>query len=473
MSAQHTTERGSAARRALFALGAAGRRLTASRRAVAIALLLIVVAGGAWRAWHAANHNDTGSTDENAYVEAALTIARTGTYGQRDEFLHWPPGAPVMFAIAEKVAPADHPPGERPDIPAAYWAQALVLTLMIPIAFGIAALVAGHGAGLLAALAVAGYPPLAWSAADLLSEPLGTFLASLGFLLLALAAARSGDWSTRRSLLTLAGAGAALGLAVLTRADLILVPFAVAAMVALLVWRAGGPRPGLAAGAAVVAGAVVLIAPWSVNASGEAGEFIPVTKGGGPAFYVGTFLPGDGGTRGLKRICSIDPTFRVGTRDLDHTCQRVGRILNGVASLHPRLPREQAFAAETRVNVRRYLLGEPLEFAGMMGTKLKLMWFTYSRGGARDLDRNIQTFHRVLFGVALAGLLLGLWRTRDPFLVTLLVAALTATAVHMFATSYPRYALPLLPAVLAGGVAGLALWRRPRAGPPDPAPRPS
>ena len=49
---------------------------------------------------------------------------------------------------------------------------------------------------------------------------------------------------------------------------------------------------------------------------------------------------------------------------------------------------------------------------------------------------------------------------RSLLLACILAAALTSTAVHMLVVSQARYNLPLMPALLAGGVAGWAMFLR-------------
>ena len=51
-------------------------------------------------------------------------------------------------------------------------------------------------------------------------------------------------------------------------------------------------------------------------------------------------------------------------------------------------------------------------------------------------------------------------RGRSLLLACILAAALTSTAVHMLVVSQARYNLPLMPALLAGGVAGWVMFVR-------------
>src|SRR5689334_6722703 len=112
-------------------------RLLASRLAVGLLLTTIVAAGGGLRAWQAAHPTALyQSADELNYGKLALDIAKRRGYGTPDsglrEPLHWPPGAPMLFAAAHELDP--QPTQELfYDIPAAYWAQALVSTATIVV----------------------------------------------------------------------------------------------------------------------------------------------------------------------------------------------------------------------------------------------------------------------------------------------------------------------------------------------------
>ena len=87
------------------------RQLLSSKRGVALALAVLMIAGGALRADRAA-HPTTAyqSADERSYGYLALQIAEHGTYGDKsDELrkpLHWPPGAPYMFSAGAAHRPA-------------------------------------------------------------------------------------------------------------------------------------------------------------------------------------------------------------------------------------------------------------------------------------------------------------------------------------------------------------------------------
>ena len=418
-------------------------------------LLLAVVAVGSF-AFHGyrAEHPTASyqSADERSYGKLAINIAEDrhygdGSTGMRDP-LHWPPGAPMLFAAGHKVFPSAESERTK-DLPSAYWLQAVISLGTTLAAFGLAWALAGVWAGLLAAALVGFYPPLILATGEQLSEPLGAFLLVSAFLAFAIAA--------RRRLLALyAVAGVALGLAVLTRADLLPVPFLIALIAAVWIWRRRHDwRRGAVVGGLIAAGTVLAIIPWSLYASTRAEEFVPVTRGSGSALFVGTYLPGNGTTVGMKRDLGDEAKLRNpklrGTPDFDLEARSVLAV---VADRRPELEFNQAVAAEGRKNLVRYGLKDPAEFAGMMLNKVQRMWTRYSRGGARPTNGVIRAWHIVLVLAAFSGLLAGVFKRRSVLLGCILAAVLTSTAVHMLVVSQARYNLPLMPSLIAGGVAG-------------------
>ena len=203
------------------------------------------------------------------------------------------------------------------------------------------------------------------------------------------------------------------------------------------------------------------ILPWSIYASQRAGELVPVTQGSAAALFVGTYLPGDGTTVGLKRDLGD------ATRHRDERLHAIpdlqleaAAVLDTVAARDPGRSRRAALNHEARRNLRRYGLGDPLAFAAMMSRKAGRMWVNYARGGPRHNSGAVQALHVVLVLTGLAGLLAGLWRRRDPVLGAILVVVVYSTLLHTLVVSQARYNLPLMPALVAGGVAGAVLAAR-------------
>jgi hypothetical protein len=444
------------------------RRVRAGQLVAAAALVLCVAGGFALRAQAAASPSDHRSADERAYGRIALALSTSGSYGDREmrNPYQWAPGAPALFALAHRLGGGWVRAGFR--LQAAYCAQAVVGTLAIAVAFGLAALAAGSiatpivaaAAGLGAAAAVAVYPPLVAAAGSQLSEPLG------GLFLLAACTALAAAQRRRRTG-RLAQCGALLGAAVLTRADLLLAPVLAAGIAAWRVPLRSDVRGRLTAAAVVLVASMAVTAPWIVTASATKNRFVAVSDGGASALYIGTFLPGDGTLAGLKRELAGETRRR-------HPLLRrqapfripAGIVLRTVAERHPGVPERVALRREARRNLRVYARGHPGAFASMMARKAGRMWLVPTRSTLRTHGRDRargQIVHLVLLAAAVAGLAAGLWRRRDPVLLLVAAIVVYSTLLNAVLVAEARHNLPLLPALYAAGAAGwaIALSRRP------------
>jgi 4-amino-4-deoxy-L-arabinose transferase-like glycosyltransferase len=423
----------------------------------------VTALGGALRAPVAAHPNARQSVDEHGYASVAIQLAETGRYGR--ESLHWPPGAPGLFALAARLdGRVAHRP--RPDIPGAYWAQWAVGTALVPATFALAALIAGAWAGLAAALVVATYPPLIAVTGDLLSEPLGALLLTAALAALAWAESDSrrrappGDHPApaagRRSA-RLVASGVLLGGAVLTRANLLVV---VPAVVVALARR---DRRGAAI---LAAAALAPVLAWSLNASLDSGRLVPVSSGGGTSFFIGTFLPGHGTLGGTKvALKAQTQRYAPALRRLRHARELPGRaVIDAVAARHPGIDRDAALRREAWRNVSTYAPRHPAAFAAMLVAKLPRLWLTPSPRSDGLRTPALRVWHLLLVLAALAGALAG---RRHPVIAAVLAALVAFTLFHMVVEAIPRYALPAFPALVAAGAAGWALALR-RAQAPGP-----
>ena len=309
----------------------------------------------------------------------------------------------------------------------------------------------GRIVGLVAAGLIAIYPPYVVMGGQLLAEPLGTLFLAGGVAAL-LAAWQRPD----RRLFVLSGA--LLGLTVLTRADLILVPAILAVLTAWFLRR--NRRPALTSAAVVLASAVIITLPWVAVASSQAGHLVPVTEGDGAALFVGTYLPGKGTTLGFKRAVVNEtrakhPRFN----DIAPYYIPASIVLADQAKKKPGLEQNASLRAQAKDNLRKYAWGQPLDFAQMMWNKASRMWLVSSRAGrAENIGTLTRPLHRILVIVFVVALLLGwLWR-RPPALTAFLAVMGYATLMHAVFVSKPRYALPLLPLLVAGGLAALAMF---------------
>src|SRR3954469_8605686 len=439
-----------------------GVRRVRSMPGWAVALGLVLIAGAALRAQHAADPGNFLSTDERAYAVLGRSLSH-GYYDARgmDDPLHWPPGTPLLFAVARQITGVGD---ARLDPPETYWAQWVVGVALIVAIFALVRLLAGPWPAVVAAAVVALYPPLAVITGDLVSEPIGAL--TIGLVLVALAWA----WRTPAPW-RFAVAGAATGAAVLVRADLLVLPLVLAAVVALTLRRVGA-RPALLAAGAYLLAAVLALAPWTVYASSRRGELTPVTSSQWSALFVGSYLPAHGRIFELRE--KLGDEARAHNPEIRHVRNenlRTEWILDAVAARHPDLGRSDALRRETLRNLRVYGLGRPLDFAAMQAGKVARMWVGYDRG-THHLERAwILALHLLVSAAALGGLLFALWRTRPPVLWAILATVLTATAVNSFFVSEARHNVRLVPLLVAGGAAGVALARRRVTDPPAPAER--
>ncbi len=435
-------------------------------RVLAILVALTVI-GGVLRFDAAADPSRYQSKDEQSYAMLARWLVVHHEYGHpgMSDPAHWPPGAPLLFAVAYRVHPETRNDGAGVwDVPAAYPVQAFVGTLTIPAAFLLALLVAGPVAGLVAAGAVAVYPPLIGASGDLLSEPLGALLltAALAATVWALREAR--PWR-------LVLAGALLGATVLTRADLALVPAIALLVVGVVAWRRAERRPALATGRALglMGGAVlVVVLPWTVVASNASGRFVPLSSGGASNLWVGTYLPGDGSMFGAKRALADEvKARRPDLADKQWFQLRQADVIATVAARRPGETTDAALNAEARENIRRYALGDPISFAGMALDKIERLWGGYTVGTYRNARAWITGLHLTLIALAVLGLVVALARDRRrPDLWLLVLVLLYVTALNAILVSEARHNLTLMPTIaVAAGCAVAAvvpwLWRGP------------
>ena len=417
-------------------------------RRVLAALALVLVAGGLARGVVAAGASGRpASSDERAYATLAASVAR-GTYGDRASGmarpLHWPPGAPVLFGAAARLAPQG---GVRlvPSI------QAVLGVALIAVCFGIGAVAAGPLAGLAAAAVVAAYPPLISLSGTLLSEPLGALLLAVGVLALA--------WALRGDRLAgFALAGALLGGAVLTRTDHLFGPPLAAIVLALMLWPGGGARRALTVGGMLLAGYLVVLAPWVVYASARADRLVPVTEGSGPALFVGTYLPGDGSTLGMKRALGDATRGALPGAALD--ARRAPRRQRGARRRRRTPPR-----AGLHRGARARGPGEPASVRARRAGRLRgpdAAQGTANVGvpeRGRDQRRRSSALRALHVALVLgcAGLLLAaLILRRDPLLAVIAALIAQSTLLHAIFVANARYNLPLMALLITGGAVAAA-----------------
>jgi 4-amino-4-deoxy-L-arabinose transferase-like glycosyltransferase len=422
-------------------------RTTAARVAVG-AIVAIVLVGAVLRA-AAIGSNTHVSADENGYVANANRILAH----QRYATFKWPPGVSLAFAAATRITGhrslrlRTHARG-----PAQYvqlLAGVLTLVLMAALAWW----TAGPWAAVLASALGASYWPLVDATRTFLSEPLGGLALLASIAAAVLARRRLGQ---RRWWLAVAGAGAVGALACLTRGD-IAVGMAVIALALALSGRPGW-RVGVARAAVYLGALLVVLLPWLAYASETERRFVPITTAGTDAFFIGSYLPGNGALVPTEEKLAPEVCRRF-PADCGYYWQKSSAPLFALLQArHPGDSEQAAVTQEDLENVRRYALGRPLAFAGMLWGKFWKMWRTvWSGGNGTYHPSTSQLQHTLYLLLAALGLFGGAFVTRRWELITATAVLLAISALATLFNDQPRYNVGLMPLLLAYGSAGLWL----------------
>lgn len=431
------------------------RTWIADHRRAVVLLVLLVVIGGTARGLSAASPGGMQSADERAYARLTnhFTIHKNFTPPKMEDPVRWGPGAPIVFSLALRLQPSKR---EESDVPPAYPVQAVIGTLLIAAVFALGFLLAGQLVALLAAAAVAIYPPLIVASGDLVTEPLGALLLTGALIALVLAL-------RRRTWPWLAGAGVLFGATVLVRVDMLAIPILACLVLLIAAWRTSGRRPALVATATLAAGVLAVLGPWSAYASSVNDKLVPVTSGGASNLFIGTYVPGDGRLYGVKKAFQ-DEARRLDSRWDDRAYAVIPQrlILDAVAAEHPELDREAALYAASRDNIRDYVIGDPIGFAGMAADKFVRLWWTPSRGSERPQEGWMRAIHIPLLLIGFAGMVAGfaVSRGRHAGLWILGLILLYTTATNVLLVAEARHNLPVMPVLIVGGLVGIALALR-------------
>jgi hypothetical protein len=212
----------------------------------------------------------------------------------------------------------------------------------------------------------------------------------------------------------------------------------------------------------MLAGILAPTAPWSAYASSVAGKPVPVSSGGASNLFVGTYVPGGGSMFGLKRELAAEVRRRYPERRHDPFWRLPQqRVIDTVAAQRPDLDREAALRAAARENVREYIIGDPIGFTAMAARKAWRLWGSYTVGTYRNTRPWIVAYHLLLVALGLGGLLAGLIRgPRRADLAVVAIVVAYVTAVNLVLVAEARHNLPIMPVLVAGGLAGLALALR-------------
>lgn len=431
------------------------------RLVILISILLCGLVLRADSAWQGA---ETQMPDSAAYERIARGISQDGVFAERgpgtpahpQAATNYSPGLPLLIAGWHRLTGNGSSRSARLML-------ALVSTLAIPLAWMLARRLVPAAARLpaeaTAAAVVAFYPTLITDAGMFLTEPLaGTLIIGA---LLAMFRARDGHSAGRWIL-----PGMLLGLTALVRPEYL--PIGLLAAAALLLTCGPGLRRAAAPALVLLLAFTVILAPWLIHASRDAGRPVPVSTGGGQTFFTGSILDSGGDPqRVVPGLLASHPGIattlarqnRASGEGADSvTPERVFALLAG--RRHPGLPTDIALSRMARDNYLAALRSEPVRLAGFLVSKSIRVWWR----GRRDLTGGIpgRTVHWLITALAAGGLLLLAWRRR-PELWPLLALTVGATLVGAVLVASPRRSLALWPlvATLSGvGAAGLVAAAR-------------
>jgi 4-amino-4-deoxy-L-arabinose transferase-like glycosyltransferase len=391
-----------------------------------VLLALIAVVGLGARAYVVVKPVTNPADDSHAYYALAKALYEEGSFGGPSfrDASDWSPGAPLLYATSFYATG-----GAREGT--ARIVEALLGVAAILVVFLLGERLGGRSVGLLAAFAVAVYPPFIHSTGELMSEPpalLTLPAAVLAFLW-------AGEQERLRAWLL---PGLLFGLTAMFRPEYLFVGAAFLVLAAIRAGRARGWRPGLA-GAGLLALALLLpIVPWTIRNIDVLGRVVPISTGSGKALYVGTFLPADGEYQRVKALL----VQRYQHRTLDPSSAALDRIdptplFDRVAARYPDLPRDSALGKIGKQNFSKYFGGDPIGYLGMTVRKVGRMW----SGGV---------------GEAMSG---GVGRAVQILLVALGLAGLALLALRRSWWELAAFATPIA-LVTAIGAASLAAPRR-------------
>lgn len=359
-----------------------------------IVLALIAVLGLGVRAYAVADPVANPADDSHAYYALAKALYEEGSFGGPEfrDSSDWSPGAPLLYAAAF-YATGGAREGTARIVEALLGVAAVLVVFLLGHRLGQptgarAGPRAGSAVGLLAAFAVAVYPPFIHSTGELMSEP--PAILTLPAAVLAFLWASDPGRSRWAWLLP----GLLFGLTAMFRPEYL---FVGAAFVVLAAIRAATRPPfvasrdiadkrrtegrgrdwkaGLAAGAALFVALLLPIVPWTIRNVDVLGRVVPISTGSGKALYVGTYLPADGEYQRVKALLyqryehkSLPPDSEA----LNEVDPRP--LFDRVAARYPDLPRDSALGKIGEENFSKYFGEDPAGYAAMTVRKVGRMW---------------------------------------------------------------------------------------------------
>jgi len=409
-----------------------------------ILLALIAVLGLGVRAYAVAKPVAHPADDSHAYYALSKSLYEEGSFGGPTfhDSSDWSPGAPLLYAAAFYATGG-------PREGTARIVEALLGVAAILVVFLLGERLGGGRVGLIAALAVALYPPFIHSTGELMSEPpaiLTLPAAVLAFLW-------AGEQERLRAWLV---PGLLFGLTAMFRPEYLFVGAAFVVLAAIRVGAVRGWKPGLAGAGLLVAALLLPIVPWTIRNIDVLGRVVPISTGSGKALYVGTFLPADGEYQRVKALLVERYEHRV----LDPNSEALNEVdptplFNRVANRYPDLPRDSALGKVGKQNFSKYFGEDPAGYLAMTARKVGRMWSSgVGEAMSSGLGRALQI---LLVALGLAGLALLALRRSWWELVALATPIALVTAVGSVSLAAPRRNEVLM--TLAFPLAALTLSR--------------
>jgi 4-amino-4-deoxy-L-arabinose transferase-like glycosyltransferase len=302
-------------------------------------------------------------------------------------------------------------------------------------------------AGLVAAGAVAIYPALPEYQGMLMGEPLAATLLS-GAVLAALWAAGPAVAARGRWLWP----GVLFGLLALVRPEYIGVALLVSLVVLVRNGRSEWSRT-LAQALLVLAGAALIVVPWSVRNAIALDRLVPVSTGGGQVLFAGTYLPSDGDPEKVGAAVVERHPGLFGPNAIEHL--RLEQILARLAEQrYPGVETDKALSKMGKEQLWDDIGEEPVEYAGFVGAKIERIWSHGPRAVMHEPGWEL--LHWLLVAFGLVGLVvLTAQRRWEALLIAAIFLAITAISALLVAS--PRRVLVMMPLVAAlAGVGAVA-----------------